>query len=276
MSNSEITSISMNITSRGIFAGLANDEIVKLISTGVDYEPHLISAFSALIDSGDVVLDIGANIGYHSVVMSRLVGSQGVVYAFEPQELIYRFLCANTVLNNSLNVVPTRAAVGNANGFLSLSPIDYSVANLNSGCQRISSGGEKVSVITLDSFEFDRPPSFVKIDAQGAEPHIISGALSLLSSKYRPIICFEVEDIWLRALGTNTNVLLNLLLSLNFLLIRIKTSYPCDHIAVPHERASVVLKKLEDFDFPLEIINGSKISVHITDNNLYDTYDLVA
>lgn len=262
-------------TDRGTFFGLSNDTIIKMLQTNGSYEPHVIELFDKLIEPGNFVMDIGASIGYHSVHLSKLVGVHGLVFAVEPQRLIHNFLCANLALNSCHNVMTLQKAVGNSTGELTLSHIDYDDPNLNSGCQRIGVGGEKVEQITLDSLQLDRQLRFIKIDAQGAEPFIIAGGIKTFTTKVRPIICFEVEDIWLRALGSSTNQLLNIILNLEYVILRIKSNYPCDHLAVPIELWSHTEDKLKDYSLKYDLIKGRSVAVDLFDNNLYSTFRIV-
>src|SRR4051812_31054692 len=60
--------------------------------------------FRQIVRPGDVVVEVGANIGCHPVDLSRLVGPQGLIVAFEPQRLVFQTLCANLALNSCANV----------------------------------------------------------------------------------------------------------------------------------------------------------------------------
>src|SRR5262245_11408475 len=72
-------------------------------------ELHL---FLQLICAGDTVVEVGANIGAHTVFLSRMVGETGKVYAFEPQRIVFQTLCANVALNSLTNVHCFHSAVG--------------------------------------------------------------------------------------------------------------------------------------------------------------------
>ena len=72
--------------------------------------------FARLLRAGMVAIDVGANIGCHTVTMARLVGPQGAVIAFEPQRIVYQNLCANIALNALANVHAINMAVAPAPG----------------------------------------------------------------------------------------------------------------------------------------------------------------
>ena len=71
--------------------------------------------FEVLVGRGQVVVEVGANIGAHTVVLSRLVGADGEVHAFEPQRIVFQALCANLALNQCTNVWARQMAVGSEN-----------------------------------------------------------------------------------------------------------------------------------------------------------------
>jgi len=160
-------------TAQGLFLGLANDEIIRMLVRDRAYEPHLLEVFDRFVNPGDVVIDVGANVGYHTVQLAKRVGANGRVYAVEPQLLMYRFLAANCLLNNQFNVTSIHGAAGNVSGVLTLAPIDYWDSDLNSGCGRISSNGECVNQFRLDSLELHLSPKFIKIDAQAPRVRIV-------------------------------------------------------------------------------------------------------
>jgi precorrin-6B methylase 2 len=81
-----------------------SDYVNRIIAiTGV-WEPQVTAAFQALLSPGDVCVDVGANIGYFSLLAARLVGSRGHVYAVEPSSTSYDRLTKNLELNNATNV----------------------------------------------------------------------------------------------------------------------------------------------------------------------------
>src|ERR1700730_11531990 len=72
--------------------------------------------FGRLLLAGDVVIDVGANIGTHTLPLARLVGASGTVYAYEPQRMIYEILRKNVEVNDLPNVQLNWAAVGATDG----------------------------------------------------------------------------------------------------------------------------------------------------------------
>ncbi len=84
------------------------------------YENVETQLFESHIKEGDVVLDLGANIGYFTLIAAKLVGVNGKVYAFEPDPTNFSFLKRNVEINNYKNVVCEQKAVSNENGKLKL------------------------------------------------------------------------------------------------------------------------------------------------------------
>ena len=77
------------------------------------YETEL---FKKMVQDGMVVVDIGANIGYYTLIAAKLVGNKGIVYAFEPEPSNYELLCQNIAINGYTNVVPIEKAVSKTSG----------------------------------------------------------------------------------------------------------------------------------------------------------------
>lgn len=84
------------------------------------WEPHVSALISARLKSGDVFCDIGANIGYYTVLAAPIVGDTGKVVAIEPSPATFELLKQNIKLNNADNVRMVRAAVADQPGTLTL------------------------------------------------------------------------------------------------------------------------------------------------------------
>ena len=141
--------------------------------------------------SGMTVIDIGANIGAYSLPISRLVGRTGRVFAYEPGSEARSFLQRSRELNkmDNLEIVPLALSDNQRVGRL-----------LHGGSSELNAlggngAGETVNITSLDVEDVARgwpPPDFVKIDAEGEEERILSGARSFLT-RYSPLIMFEIR-----------------------------------------------------------------------------------
>ncbi len=153
-----------------------------------------------------VVLDIGANIGVHSLWFSSLLGTRGVVHAFEAQRIVYQMLMGNLAINSVENVHARQVAVGSAPGRLRLPPVDYA-RNWNfGGMGLIDEGpdpqfapgsaeraradhGESIEVVTLDGLALPRV-DFIKIDVEGMEQDVLAGGRATIE-RDRPLLQVE-------------------------------------------------------------------------------------
>ena len=142
------------------------------------------------IQPGWVVVDVGANVGTHTIAFAGMAGPGGSVYAFEPQRMIFQLLCSNVALNALTNVMCLPYGVSNVNG-TAVIPVINPYSNSNFGCLSIEGHkyGDGVRVTTLDSFNFGRC-DLIKIDAEGLERKVIAGAENLIRDR-RPIIFVE-------------------------------------------------------------------------------------
>jgi FkbM family methyltransferase len=144
--------------------------------------------FRRLLRPGAVVIDVGANIGTHALPLAKIVGEEGAIYAFEPQQEIFEILVSNLNANNVGNVKAHRAAVGATDGTCRIPQIDYSSAN-NFGLVSVGKGDLEVPEIAIDSLELQRI-DLIKVDVEGAEADVLRGATSTLM-KLRPILYVE-------------------------------------------------------------------------------------
>ncbi len=148
--------------------------------------------FSQIVRPGWTVIELGANIGAHTVVLSKLVGDRGVVWAFEPQRIVFQTLCANVALNDLQNVVCRQEAVGEKPGQVVVPNLDYQKENNFGGISlgRYSKNqGEEVPVVTVDSLGLS-VVHFIKIDIEGMECEALNGSEQTIE-KYKPILYVE-------------------------------------------------------------------------------------
>jgi FkbM family methyltransferase len=146
--------------------------------------------FSQLLSPGQVVIEVGANIGAHTVHLAKLVGPRGMVLAFEPQRLLYHLLHANVALNNLRQARAYHAAAGRRAGSLKVPRLDYGAENNFGGVTlRNVAHGEPVAVVPLDAL---RLPSvrLLKIDAEGMEMDVLRGARRIIA-RHRPVLYVE-------------------------------------------------------------------------------------
>lgn len=162
------------------------------------WEPFVHSVMQKCVTSGGVVYDLGANYGIYSMFLARLVGPTGRVYAFEPMPAIMSQLKANIALNNLTNVDFVQLAVSDRIGTAEFRVGFHAGAgHLQSADQYHPISGEVIQVeqVTLDEFvrRSNQPPTFMKIDVEGAEGAVFAGAKQVLAD-YRPVIIVEIHS----------------------------------------------------------------------------------
>jgi FkbM family methyltransferase len=147
----------------------------------------------SLVRAGDHVVEVGANIGAHTVGLAKAVGGQGRVDAFEPQRACYALLQAQIALNRLHNIHAHCKAVGRSAGQLWVPAVNYADYG-NFGGVALSSSqaptSEPVDVVTLDDQIGDRPCALLKIDVEGMEEDVIRGATALIG-KGHPLLYVE-------------------------------------------------------------------------------------
>ena len=142
------------------------------------------------------MLDIGANVGYYTLLAARLVGPSGMVYAFEPERSNFQLLVENITLNRYRNVVPVEKAVSNTCGRteLFLDPENFGAHSLSPQCCDTRSKPVTVETVTLDNFlrrTHDMHVDVIKIDVQGAEGLALEGARQMLAANPQLTIFME-------------------------------------------------------------------------------------
>ena len=149
------------------------------------YEFEKQNALRRELKPGSVVYDIGANVGFYSLLASAIVGETGHVYSFEPSSVNLQDLKKHIRLNGVKNCTIIEAAVSSVDGQASFDSSGHrSMGHL------AESGGVAVRTVTLDRlFQAGelRPPNVLKIDIEGAERDCLLGAAGVIQ-KFRPVI----------------------------------------------------------------------------------------
>lgn len=164
-------------------------------------EPEVMNLMVRVLREGDVAIDVGANIGFFTIVMSKLVGPTGHVLAFEPGPQNNHKLAANLLLNKCGNVNVQKSPLwseettvtlylSNDSGLDSLAPCEQTVSSI------------EMRAAVLDSYCRSRVPRLIKIDAEGSEEHILRGAEAVLDRDV-PFITCELNEAMLARLGSS-------------------------------------------------------------------------
>ncbi|MFG0274617.1 MAG: FkbM family methyltransferase [Phycisphaerales bacterium] len=149
------------------------------------YEREKVQEFERSLSPGDVLFDIGANVGFYTVLGSSIVGPEGAVYAFEPMPRNLEFLRTHVSLNNLGNVQVIEAAVSDSAGTATFDDTQHpSMGSLS------ESGALTVRTVRIDDLVASGelpPPTVMKIDVEGAEQLVLAGAAETLKA-HKPAI----------------------------------------------------------------------------------------
>lgn len=192
------------------------------------WEPFETRVFCCLCRTGDRVADLGANIGWYSVIASKLVGPDGRVFCFEPDNRNYKLLLKNlALLEFAHHVEAHKIALADrqASSLLYLSED-------NLGDHRLFDDGTTretnvVSVSTLDAF-FPRnapSPTLLKSDTQGSEALILHGAKRLFSERWRPTMILEFWPYGLTKAGCDPVGFYSELISLGYSMFEVSEGF---------------------------------------------------
>lgn len=165
---------------------------IQIIEGG--YEPHVAATLDRLLGPGDVFVDVGANVGYHTFRAASLVGVDGRVVAVEANPENARLL-AHTIESNRLtNVELVPLALAGGRGYVSFGThVGSNGGFLPDGASTTGSGrGTIVPTIALDDLGLDRV-AVVKIDVEGAEGIVIDGARATIE-QHRPSFVMEFSQ----------------------------------------------------------------------------------
>jgi FkbM family methyltransferase len=210
----------------------AKDSLL-LAAHGV-YEPFETDLLQKQIRPGDAVVDVGANIGYYTLLFARRVGPQGRVFAFEPDPTNFDLLQRNVQRNGYTNVTLVRKAVAAQSGKLRL----YLCEN-NKGDHRTYDSHDgrpslEIEAVSLDDYFIDYRGtlSLIKMDIQGAEEGALRGMKRVLRGHPCVKVATEFWPIGLKRFGTSAQAFLDSLRRQGFQLYHIneaaRTLAPAD------------------------------------------------
>lgn len=166
------------------------------------YEPETVAAFRTILRPGMTVVDVGACVGFYSLLAASLVDACGNVYAFEPNPALYPYLHKNVAANRFNQIVSVNQAVSNRDGSANF----YIGTRMGTSSLRYHWGLERrpiaVRTTTLDTFfaHLNWPPvDLIKIDVEGAELSVLEG-MQELCRKTRPSVVIEFAPDLLQAI----------------------------------------------------------------------------
>jgi FkbM family methyltransferase len=214
---------SFNVQGQRMFLDPA--DTLSLTAKGI-YEPFETDFLRKEIKEGYIVLDIGANIGYYTLIAAKLVGKNGRVFAFEPDPTNFALLKRNVEVNGYRNVELVRKAVSNKTGKIKLylgesDTADHRIYDSHDGRKSI-----EIEAIRLDDYFIDYlgKINFIKMDTQGSESGVIQGGVKLLKKNRNVKVVTEFWPIGLKRFGVNPEEYLKLLMQNGFKIYELNES----------------------------------------------------
>lgn len=214
------------------------DKIIsaKLLQYGF-WEEGLTSLTKKLIKPGMVVLDIGAHVGYYSVLFSKLVGPKGKIFSFEPDPHNNLLLKSNIKLNNISNCVVEQLAASNEDGTLNLHLNSENLGAHSLALLGESKGSVAVKTISLDSYlrsRGEKRVDFMKIDIECWEDMALQGAKEILENNRNTLIVLEFYPSALKKLNKDPKAFLQTIRAKGF------------NIYTIHNNTGALSKKADD------------------------------
>lgn len=186
-------------TSGGEVLASLDDYIGRAAFFCGDLDPKVSWVCKKLVRPGDTVCDIGANVGFVTLLLSRLVGERGRVFAFEPNPVCYDALAAAIGRNQTQNIVTLPFALGSQNEDRNLwIPLDNcGAASLTQQANRSAGKSTGVTVRTLDDVLAEHKVEsvqFLKLDVEGFESEVFKGSAHVLDKLRPDAILFEMNQ----------------------------------------------------------------------------------
>ncbi len=204
-----------------IYVNAADDVIAPELLVYGSHEKFETELVQKTIKPSSVFVDVGANIGYYSLIAAKIVGECGKVYSFEPDPANFKLLQANIEANRCTNIVPIQRVVSNevATVKLFLDKGNFGAHTLTeSNIQTERGGFVEVEAITLDAFfkeENNTRVDFIKMDVQGSEGLVLEQAHEVLTRNDLKLL-MEFWPQGLRNMGTDPAKLLEKLQEYGF------------------------------------------------------------
>lgn len=185
------------------------------------FEPETAGSINRLVSPGDIVLDVGANVGCHSLLISKLVGPSGLVIAFEPTGWAFRKLKRNKDLNTlfcSENLKLEKLVV--ADRTIERQRVKFKSSWVLFG-PPLPAEEEIVDFVTIDDYVEKAGLArvdFIKIDVDGYESKVICGAMQTLR-RYQPALILELGAYTIESVGDSLEEIVNCIFSLGYKII---------------------------------------------------------
>jgi FkbM family methyltransferase len=204
-----------------------NEHVERWIYFFGAYEKSTVRWFASFLRPGMTFLDVGAHVGQYSLIAAKNMGALGRVHSFEPNPTTFHRLSANLALNVFETLTPHNLALSDSVGAATL----YIPKHDNRGEASMQACDKDVDQATVASTTLDewsktadlgtpQRVDIIKIDVQGFEAKVVTGARSVLK-RFRPVVLCEFEERWLRLAGSSSVELKELFRGLGYSVNRI-------------------------------------------------------
>lgn len=188
----------VRVEARGVAAEFRASSAIEFAKyKSIGGEKQFLTALLALIQPGDVVYDIGANVGVFTVFFAKRIGERGKLLAFEPEDKAYRRLLENIQVNRLSNVQAHQLALGNESGSITLYADSDAASGVHSAVRppggRIESTAQMIRVMAGDEFAAQSKlpvANVIKLDVEGMEYEALKGLeRTLATAECRVVVC---------------------------------------------------------------------------------------
>lgn len=220
----------------------------SIINTGI-WEDATTAAIRSLVKKGDIVLDIGANIGYDTVIMSKIIGDEGIIYSFEPTDYYSKVLEKNIKANDLKNCEVVKVGLSDKQESLKIE-IGSSSATIHVPDNIFLKSSEQIELDTLENFVREKNLEridFIKMDIDGHEPLVLEGGWNVLE-KFNPMVLLEVNHLNYLEAGYNAWDFYQTLVSKGYRI------YSEDNLNEEITNRSEFLKKCGNFAYSANIV----------------------
>jgi FkbM family methyltransferase len=250
----------------------------KVYASNLIHERATTELFRKTVKERDMVVDLGANIGYFTLLAARLVGPEGKVFSFEPEPKNYSYLIKNVKLNNYNQVVVLPKAVSNKDGKTRLYICDYDTGhhtiNKYDGIESYSRGRKteehsiEIETVTLDNFLEGKTNrvDIIKMDVEGAEALALAGMDNILRKNRKIKMFIEFFPLLIEKMGSSSKDFISKLLKdYQFSIYVIPDDYDAKRhemlkVASVEEIIGLCQKKEDHVNLFLKRDNGNKIN----------------
>lgn len=226
---------------KGSFEFDVRSSILHRILITKQYEKDIVSVIHRFLDCDKDVIDVGANVGLYTILFAKNIHDKQRVLAVEPIPSMLQFLQNNIVRNQCSDKIivfkgiaidkPGDSKINTIQGLEEYSSIGDIIHPFTNGKQSISLSihGDTIdNLVKTNSLN----PGFLKIDAEGAEYKVLTGAKDTLV-KYRPIILCELSEKFLNQQGSSLQEVFSFLVNLDFSIFDAHSLEPITNLVTP-------------------------------------------